>query len=74
MKSVAIISLHMTVCTIITQPHRVCYERVPFSPTMATMILSAWWHGFYPGYYFAFIFFSIGIEVARKVRGDDEIK
>ncbi|XP_064382585.1 lysophospholipid acyltransferase 6-like [Halichondria panicea] len=47
---------------------RVCYERVPFSPTIATMFLSAWWHGFYPGYYCAFFFFSVAIEVARKLR------
>ncbi|XP_064382586.1 lysophospholipid acyltransferase 2-like [Halichondria panicea] len=47
---------------------RVCYERVPFSPTMATMFLSAWWHGFYPGYYLTFIFLSVVVEVARKLR------
>lgn len=34
---------------------RVCYERCPVNPTVATFLLSALWHGVYPGYYLAFI-------------------
>uniref|UniRef100_A0AAR2ITZ4 Membrane bound O-acyltransferase domain containing 2a n=1 Tax=Pygocentrus nattereri TaxID=42514 RepID=A0AAR2ITZ4_PYGNA len=47
---------------------RVCYERCPYHPTAATFLLSAMWHGVYPGYYFTFI---TGISVtlaARAVR------
>lgn len=55
-------SLHHT-----THTHRVCYERVTISPTYCTMILSAWWHGFYPGYYLAFFGTSLTIEASRKV-------
>ncbi|MBZ3884115.1 Lysophospholipid acyltransferase 1 [Sciurus carolinensis] len=33
----------------------VCYERVPWCPTVLTFILSALWHGVYPGYYFTFL-------------------
>uniref|UniRef100_W5NJH3 Membrane bound O-acyltransferase domain containing 2b n=1 Tax=Lepisosteus oculatus TaxID=7918 RepID=W5NJH3_LEPOC len=34
---------------------RVCYERCPYNPTAATFILSAMWHGVYPGYYITFL-------------------
>ncbi|PWA25548.1 hypothetical protein CCH79_00020825, partial [Gambusia affinis] len=33
----------------------VCYERCPYHPTAATFILSAMWHGAYPGYYLTFL-------------------
>ena len=47
---------------------RVCYERVKFvNPVLATFILSAWWHGFYPGYYIFFITLSLDIMASRKV-------
>ena len=52
-------------------PHRVCYERVPpkmwISPHSATFVLSAIWHGFYPGYYLCFVTFRFVNEAARKV-------
>lgn len=32
----------------------VAYERAPFQKTMVTYMLSAYWHGFYPGYYLTF--------------------
>ena len=47
--------------------YRCVYERSPISPTLVTYTLSAVWHGFYPGYYFTFIFFGIETEAARKV-------
>lgn len=34
---------------------RVCYERCPVNPTAATFLLSAMWHGVYPGYYLTFV-------------------
>ncbi|XP_061449176.1 lysophospholipid acyltransferase 1 isoform X2 [Rhineura floridana] len=34
---------------------RVCYDRAPRYPTALTFLLSALWHGVYPGYYFTFI-------------------
>ena len=47
---------------------RVCYERVKFvNPLLASFILSAWWHGFYPGYYFLFVGCGLIIMAARKV-------
>lgn len=33
----------------------VCYDRAPWYPTALTFILSALWHGIYPGYYFTFL-------------------
>ncbi|GAB1298044.1 Lysophospholipid acyltransferase 1 [Apodemus speciosus] len=48
----------------------VCYERVPWYPTVLTFFLSALWHGVYPGYYFTFL---TGVPVtlaARAVRNN----
>ncbi|XP_052584918.1 lysophospholipid acyltransferase 1 isoform X2 [Peromyscus californicus insignis] len=48
----------------------VCYERVPWYPTELTFLLSALWHGVYPGYYFTFL---TGVPVtlaARAVRNN----
>eukprot|EP00731_Ephydatia_muelleri_P010967 Em0005g1553a len=51
---------------------RVCYERVPpkfwISPHMAVFVLSAIWHGFYPGYYLCILTFMFINEAARKMR------
>ncbi|CAI9585054.1 unnamed protein product [Staurois parvus] len=49
---------------------RVCYDRAPKYRTALTFLLSALWHGVYPGYYFTFI---TGIPVmlaARAVRNN----
>lgn len=46
----------------------VSYERVPRHRTLLTFVLSAMWHGFYPGYYLTFgsgTLFTLG---ARSVR------
>ncbi|MBN3306088.1 MBOA1 acyltransferase, partial [Amia calva] len=45
---------------------RVCYERAPFYPTALTFVLSALWHGVYPGYYFTFIT-AIPITIAARL-------
>lgn len=34
---------------------RVCYERCRINPMAATFVLSAMWHGVYPGYYLTFL-------------------
>lgn len=47
---------------------RCVYERMSYAPTLATYTVSAWWHGFYPGYYLCFIYFGIITEAARKIR------
>ena len=33
--------------------------------TVATFAVSAFWHGFYPGYYIFFVFLALTQEVAR---------
>ncbi|XP_042534457.1 lysophospholipid acyltransferase 1 [Dipodomys spectabilis] len=43
----------------------VCYERVPWYPTVLTFVLSALWHGVYPGYYFTFL---TGVPVTLAAR------
>ncbi|XP_064409556.1 lysophospholipid acyltransferase 1 isoform X1 [Latimeria chalumnae] len=45
---------------------RVCYDRAPKYPTALTFILSAMWHGVYPGYYFTFLT-AIPITLAARV-------
>ncbi|XP_062253246.1 lysophospholipid acyltransferase 2 [Platichthys flesus] len=44
---------------------RVCYERFPINPTAATFLLSAMWHGVYPGYYLTFLT-GIGMTMAAR--------
>ncbi|KAM4625390.1 lysophospholipid acyltransferase 2 [Polymixia lowei] len=44
---------------------RVCYERCPINPTAATFLLSAMWHGVYPGYYLTF---QTGIAMTMAAR------
>uniref|UniRef100_A0AAY4CT46 Uncharacterized protein n=1 Tax=Denticeps clupeoides TaxID=299321 RepID=A0AAY4CT46_9TELE len=46
---------------------RVCYERCPYKPTAATFLLSAMWHGAYPGYYLTFLT-GIVVTLAARVR------
>lgn len=46
---------------------RVCYERCPYNPTAATFLLSAIWHGVYPGYYLTFITGIVVTKAARAV-------
>ncbi|XP_014445267.1 lysophospholipid acyltransferase 2 [Tupaia chinensis] len=47
---------------------RVCYERASFSPTIQTFILSAIWHGVYPGYYLTFLTGVLMTLAARAIR------
>ncbi|KAI1897359.1 hypothetical protein AGOR_G00082500 [Albula goreensis] len=47
---------------------RVCYERCPYNPTAATFLLSAMWHGAYPGYYLTFFTGILMTLAARAIR------
>ncbi|XP_046898824.1 lysophospholipid acyltransferase 1 [Hypomesus transpacificus] len=46
----------------------VCYDRVPRYATALTFVLSALWHGVYPGYYFTFLTAIPITLAARAVR------
>jgi lysophospholipid acyltransferase 1/2 len=47
----------------------IAYTRLPnWIRTPGTYILSAFWHGFYPGYYVCFLSAAIGTILARQVR------
>uniref|UniRef100_A0A3Q2XVS6 Membrane bound O-acyltransferase domain containing 1 n=1 Tax=Hippocampus comes TaxID=109280 RepID=A0A3Q2XVS6_HIPCM len=46
----------------------VCYDRVPRHRLVLTFILSALWHGVYPGYYFTFLTGILMTLAARAVR------
>ncbi|KAM6453858.1 lysophospholipid acyltransferase 1 isoform 1-T2 [Liasis olivaceus] len=49
---------------------RVCYDRASWYPTALTFLLSALWHGVYPGYYFTFITGILMTLAARRVRNN----
>ncbi|XP_072263649.1 lysophospholipid acyltransferase 2 isoform X2 [Pyxicephalus adspersus] len=49
---------------------RVCYERANYSPTAQTFLLSAVWHGVYPGYYLTFFTGSLMTLAARNIRSN----
>ncbi|XP_021371499.1 lysophospholipid acyltransferase 1-like isoform X2 [Mizuhopecten yessoensis] len=47
---------------------RVVYDRMPKAyNTLAVFVVSAWWHGFYPGYYLTFVTTAFVILAARQV-------
>ena len=41
--------------------------------SLATFILSAFWHGFYPSYYILFIMYHFGMELQRLVYKNSDI-
>jgi lysophospholipid acyltransferase 1/2 len=47
---------------------RVVYERFKWSPVFFTCLVSAVWHGFYPGYYYSFLLVGLVTVGARKIR------
>lgn len=49
---------------------RVCYERASWNPTIQTFILSAIWHGVYPGYYLTFLTGVVMTLAARAMRNN----
>ncbi|XP_076362099.1 lysophospholipid acyltransferase 6-like isoform X2 [Tachypleus tridentatus] len=46
----------------------IVYDRAPSHKTLLTYLLSALWHGFYPGYYFTFLGGALFTMAARSVR------
>nr|XP_033809784.1 membrane-bound O-acyltransferase domain-containing protein 2-like isoform X2 [Geotrypetes seraphini] len=46
----------------------ICYDRCNVSPTLATFVLSAVWHGVHPGYYLTFLTGMLMTLAARAVR------
>ncbi|XP_036191304.1 lysophospholipid acyltransferase 2 isoform X2 [Myotis myotis] len=49
---------------------RVCYERTTWNPTVQTFVLSAIWHGVYPGYYLTFLTGVLMTLAARAMRNN----
>lgn len=49
---------------------RIVYDRLKSGSgkTLGVFILSAFWHGFYPGYYITFILLAFSVYGGRKVR------
>lgn len=52
---------------------RVCYDRCRYYPTIATFIISAMWHGVYPGYYMTFLTAIPITLAARAIRNNTRI-
>ncbi|CAF1375050.1 unnamed protein product [Rotaria sp. Silwood1] len=47
---------------------RVCYDRLNKGRTLGVFVLSAFWHGFYPGYYVSFILAAFQTYAGRGIR------
>ncbi|CAF0960371.1 unnamed protein product [Adineta steineri] len=47
---------------------RVCYDRLKNGRTLGVFVLSALWHGFYPGYYVCFILAAFHTYAGRGIR------
>jgi len=47
---------------------RVCYDRVKTGRTLSVFVLSALWHGFYPGYYVCFVLAAFATYAGRGIR------
>jgi len=47
---------------------RVCYDRLPNGRTLGVFVISAFWHGFYPGYYVCFILAAFETYAGRGIR------
>ena len=47
---------------------RLVYDRVYKGRTLCVFVLSAAWHGFYPGYYVAFLLFALLTYAGRGVQ------
>ena len=45
----------------------ICYDRLKFQKRFLTFLLSALWHGMYPGYYFTFVLGALFSDMARQV-------
>jgi lysophospholipid acyltransferase 1/2 len=47
---------------------RIAYDRLPTGKTLGVFVLSAFWHGFYPGYYLTFVLCAFLVYAGRGVR------
>ncbi|CAF0959983.1 unnamed protein product [Adineta ricciae] len=47
---------------------RICYDRIAKGRTLGVFVLSALWHGFYPGYYVCFILAAFETYAGRGIR------
>ena len=46
---------------------RIAYDRLPTGKTLGVFVLSAFWHGFYPGYYMTFVLAAFYVYAGRGV-------
>jgi lysophospholipid acyltransferase 1/2 len=46
---------------------RIAYDRLPAGKTLGVFVLSAFWHGFYPGYYLTFVLCAFMVYAGRGV-------
>lgn len=47
---------------------RIAYDRLPTGKTLGVFVLSAFWHGFYPGYYMTFVLAAFYVYAGRGIR------
>lgn len=47
---------------------RIAFDRLPAGKTLGVFVLSAFWHGFYPGYYLTFVLAAFLVYAGRGIR------
>lgn len=47
---------------------RIAYDRLSTGKTLGVFVLSAFWHGFYPGYYMTFVLAAFSVYAGRGIR------
>ena len=47
---------------------RIAYDRLSTGKTLGVFVLSAFWHGFYPGYYMTFVLAAFSVYAGRGVK------
>lgn len=47
---------------------RIAYDRLSTGKTLGVFVLSAFWHGFYPGYYMTFVLAAFSVYTGRGIR------
>jgi lysophospholipid acyltransferase 1/2 len=53
---------------------RIAYDRLPTGKTLGVFVLSAFWHGFYPGYYLTFVLSAFMVYSGRGVKLENFLK
>jgi lysophospholipid acyltransferase 1/2 len=46
---------------------RIAFDRLPKGKTLGVFVLSAFWHGFHPGYYLTFLTLALLVYAGRGV-------